>query len=134
MQAGFLPFLSKHRMDLPLEQIFLLGYANFMVVVPGKTVIFTALTTAWLALAVIFAGVFVIEKHDHEHVDVSGHRLPSSENCHICLELEIAQRLIEAFGRLGVSLAVIGFISRVEPLIKPQQLFCSKNYRIKSAT
>ncbi|MDR0636837.1 MAG: hypothetical protein LBF87_07140 [Treponema sp.] len=97
-----------------------------MVIIPAKKVILTALTTAWLALAVIFAGVFIIEKHDHEHIDVSGHNLPSSENCHICLEIQIAQRLIEAFGRLGVSLALIGFISRVEPLIKPQLLFYSK--------
>jgi hypothetical protein len=61
--------------------------------VPGKTVFFTA--TAWLALAVVFAGIFVIEEDDHEHIDVAGQRLPSSENCHICLEIQIAQRLIE---------------------------------------
>jgi hypothetical protein len=91
--------------------------------VPGKTVFFTALTTAWLALAVVFAGVFVIEEHDHEHIDVAGRRLPSGEDCHICLEIQIAQRLIEAFGRLGISIAVIGFILCAGALIKPRLLF-----------
>ncbi|MDR2434306.1 MAG: hypothetical protein LBD47_07040, partial [Treponema sp.] len=84
-----------------------------MATVPGKTVFFTAFAAAWLALAVVFAGIFVIEEHDHEHIDVAGQRLPSSENCHICLEIQIAQRLIEAFGRLGISIAVIGIVSCV---------------------
>jgi predicted transporter len=96
-----------------------------------KTVFFTALTTAWLALAVIFAGVFVIEKHNHEHIDVSGHRLPSSENCHICLEIQIAQRLIEAFGCLGISIPVINFISHTGSLIRPQMFFSQKPIELK---
>ncbi|MDR0785246.1 MAG: hypothetical protein LBE74_05105 [Treponema sp.] len=82
--------------------------------VPGKTDFFTALTTAWLALAVIFAGLFIIEEHDHDCV---------GENCHICLEIQIAQRLIEAFGRLGVSIAVTGFFLRSGSWIKPRMLF-----------
>jgi hypothetical protein len=85
--------------------------------VHGKTVLFTALTTAWLALAVIFAGIFVIEEHDHDCI---------GEDCHICLEIQIAQRLIEAFGRLGITIAVISFISRTGCLVKPQ-IFFSKN-------
>ncbi|MDR0645348.1 MAG: hypothetical protein LBG05_10685 [Treponema sp.] len=98
-----------------------------MVIVPGKKVIFTAFATAWMAVAIIFAGIFVIEEHDHEHIDASGHSLPSSEGCRICLEIQIAQRLIEAFGRLGVSLALIGFILCATPLIKPQLFFYLKN-------
>jgi len=87
--------------------------ANF----PQKIGLFTALTTVWLVLAVIFAGIFVIENHDH---DCTG------EGCHICLEIQIAQRLIEAFIRLGVSMAVIGFILCVGPIIKPALLFWIK--------
>jgi predicted transporter len=94
--------------------------------VPRKTALFTALTTAWLALAVVFAGVFVIEEHDHEHIDVEGRRLPTSEDCHICLEIQIAQRLIEAFGRLGVSMAIIGFVLCVGSLVKPHIIFCAR--------
>ncbi|MDR0639901.1 MAG: hypothetical protein LBG27_13555 [Spirochaetaceae bacterium] len=96
-----------------------------MAIATGKKV-FTVITTAWLALAVIFAGIFIIEEYDHEHIDVSGHSLPSSDGCHICLELQIALRLIEAFGRLGISLAVINFISHAGLLIKPQLLFYAR--------
>jgi hypothetical protein len=99
--------------------------------VPGKTVFFTALTTAWLALAVVFAGIFVIVEHDHEHIDAAGRRLPSSENCHICLEIQIAQRLIEAFGRLGISIAVTAFISRAGFLVKPRICYSKKPIELK---
>ncbi|MDR2246820.1 MAG: hypothetical protein LBE17_09185 [Treponema sp.] len=102
-----------------------------MTTVPGKTNFFTVVTTAWLALAVIFAGIFVIEEHDHEHIDVAGQRLPSGENCHICLEIQIAQRLIEAFGRLGISIAVIGFVSCAGFLAKPQILYSKKPIELK---
>jgi hypothetical protein len=94
--------------------------------VPGKTTFFTALITAWLALTVIFAGVFVIAEHDHEHIDVLGRRVPSGEDCQICLEIQIAQRIIEAFGRLGVILAVKGLITCTVSFVKPQMLFCAK--------
>jgi predicted transporter len=102
-----------------------------MATAPQKPVFFTALTTAWLALAVVFAGIFVIEEHDHEHIDVAGRRLPSSEDCHICLEIQIAQRLIEAFGRLGISIAVIGFISCAGFLVKPQVFYLKKPIELK---
>jgi hypothetical protein len=61
-------------------------------------------------LSVIFAGIFVIEEQDHEHIDVLGHSLPSGEDCHICLEIQIAQGIIETFGYLGVNMVVIGYI------------------------
>jgi hypothetical protein len=76
--------------------------------------------TAWLALAVIFAGAFVIAEHNHEHVDVKGHRVPTSENCQVCYKIQIALRLIEAFGRLGVEIALIGLVVYVLSLVKPQ--------------
>jgi predicted transporter len=97
-----------------------------MVHAPGKTAFFTVLIAAWLALTVIFAGVFVIVEHDHEHIDVSGRKVPSGEDCHICFEIQIALRLIEAFGRLGLILAIIGFTPCAVSFIKPQMLFCSK--------
>jgi hypothetical protein len=97
-----------------------------MVYTPGKIAFFTALITAWLALTVIFAGVFVIAEHDHEHIDVVGRRVPSGKDCQICLKIQIAQRIIEAFGRLGMILAIIGLISCTVSFVKPQMLFCSK--------
>jgi len=98
-----------------------------MVKVPRKTVFFTILMTAWLAAAVIFAEVFVIAEHDHDHVDAAGRPVPTGEGCQICLEIQIAVRIIEAFGRLGVSLAVIGFIVYAIVFGKPQRAFCLCN-------
>jgi hypothetical protein len=75
-----------------------------MATIQGKTVFFTALT-AVLALAVIFAGIFVLEEYD---------RGCTGEDCPVCLEM----RLIEAFGRLGLCIAGIGFISCTGCLVK----------------
>jgi len=94
---------------------------------PRNIALFTILATTWLALAVICAGVFVIVEHDHEHIDSAGHLVPTGENCRICLEMQIAQRLIEAFGRLGMCIAVIGFIVSVLPFVKPQWALCPLN-------
>jgi predicted transporter len=90
---------------------------------PRKLSLLSVLAAAWLVLAVIFAGVFVIIEHDHEHVDIEGQHLPTSENCHICFEIQIAIRFIEAFGRLGVGLALIGFIVYTLSFEKPQTFF-----------
>jgi hypothetical protein len=87
---------------------------------PCKTAFFTILATAWLALAVMCAGVFVIAQYDHVHVDVKGHRVPTGENCHICYEIQIALRLIEAFERFVMGLALIGFMVYVLSLAKSQ--------------
>jgi hypothetical protein len=94
-----------------------------MVNFPRKTHLFIVLTTAWLALAVIFAGVFVIAEHDHAYVDVKGHPVSSGENCRICYEIQIALRIIEAFARLGVTIALIGFIAYILCFVKPQLVF-----------
>jgi hypothetical protein len=59
-----------------------------------------AVLTGWLALAVAFAGVFVVEELDHEC---------TGEHCCICLQMEIAIRLIEAFGRIGIGAFAAGF-------------------------
>jgi hypothetical protein len=90
---------------------------------PRKTAFFTILATAWLALAVMCAGVFVIAQHDHVHVDVKGHRVPNSEDCHICYEIQIALRLIEAFERLVMGLTLIGFLVYVLFLVKSPLIF-----------
>jgi hypothetical protein len=78
-----------------------------MVNIQGKTVFFTAVTAAWLAAAVIFAGIFVPGGHD---------RGCTGGECPVCLEM----RLIEAFGRLGLCIAGIGFISCTGYLAKPR--------------
>jgi hypothetical protein len=57
------------------------------------------------------------------HVDVKGHRVPTSENCHICYEIQIALRLIEAFERLAVGLVLMGFMVCVLSLVKSQPIF-----------
>jgi predicted transporter len=98
-------------------------YNNPMTNLQRKLAFFNILATAWLALAVIFAGVFVIAEHDHVHVDVKGHRVPTGENCHICFEIQIALRLIEAFGRLGISIALIGFMVYGLSFVKLQTVF-----------
>ena len=94
-----------------------------MTIFQRKQTFFYLLAIAWLALAVIFAGVFVIVEHNHVHIDVKGQRVPGSENCHICYEIQIALRLIEAFGRLGIEIALIGFILYGLSFLKLQTVF-----------
>ncbi|MDR2483573.1 MAG: hypothetical protein LBD08_08095 [Treponema sp.] len=84
---------------------------------PGKTALFTVLTTAWLAAAVVFAGIFIIEEHIHDH---------TGENCRICLEIQIAQRIIEAFGRLGVCVLLAGFVTYAASCVKPRPFYFAK--------
>jgi len=98
-----------------------------MAMKPRKIEIFTLLASVWLVLAVIWAGVFIIEKHDHEHIDTAGHSVPSGKDCRICLEIQIAQRLIEAFGRLGLCMALAGFFICAFSFLKPQRIFCPLN-------
>ena len=85
---------------------------------PGKNTLLTAVTTAWLVLTVMFAGIFIVEKHIHDH---------TGDDCRICLEIQIAQRIIEAFGRLGVSLLLAGFVMYAASFVKPHPFFCAKN-------
>ncbi|GBU27515.1 hypothetical protein R84B8_01048 [Treponema sp. R8-4-B8] len=94
---------------------------------PRKTVLLNIIATAWLAAAVAFAGVFVIVEHDHAHVDVNGHHVPNSDNCRICIEIQIAIRIIEAFGRLGVFIAIMGVVFYSLSFEKPQQFFYPLN-------
>ena len=68
------------------------------------------LLAAWLGLSVIFAGVFIIEEHIHDH---------TGEDCTICLEIQIALRLIEALVRLGVCTAAAVFFAYILVLVKP---------------
>jgi len=80
-----------------------------------ETGLLNFLAIAWLAAAVLFSGIFIIEKHVH---DCTG------ENCRICFEVQIAKYLVEAFGRLGLCLAAIGFFA-VLSFIKKQLFFPS---------
>jgi hypothetical protein len=66
--------------------------------------------TGWLVLSVVFAGVFVIEALDHDH---------TGEQCSVCLQIEIAHRLIEAFGRMGAIVLLAGLaITYAKPTVK----------------
>jgi hypothetical protein len=86
------------------------------------------LATAWLALAVIFAGAFVIAEHGHEHVDTKGRSVPAGEDCHICYEIQIALRFIEAFGRLVMGVALFGLFVSAFSFVKPQLIFNPFNH------
>jgi hypothetical protein len=63
----------------------------------------------WLSLAVICAGVYIIEKQDH---DCCG------EGCPVCHQIEFAQRLIEAFERFCVSLLFAAFLAGLASRVK----------------
>jgi hypothetical protein len=63
----------------------------------------------WLSLAVICAGIYIIEEQDH---DCPG------EGCPVCHQLELAQRLIEAFGRFCVSLLLAAFLAGLGSRVK----------------
>jgi hypothetical protein len=97
-----------------------------MVNVSGKKTFFTAAITAWLVLAVVFAGVYAVAEYDHEHIDTEGRHVPAGEHCHICLEIQIALRIIEAFGRLGLCLLLAGFIKHTVFCVKPQPSYFVK--------
>jgi hypothetical protein len=88
-----------------------------MINLPKRNAFFMAMMISWLAAAVIFAGIFIIEKHIHDH---------TGENCRVCLEINIAQRIIEAFGRLGVCLFLAGIIKYAASLVKPRFFFFVK--------
>jgi len=69
---------------------------------PRTISLFGSLAVALLALAVVFAGIYVITERDH---------YCTGEGCHICLEIQVAQLLIEALWRLGGSMAVLVFFA-----------------------
>jgi hypothetical protein len=73
-----------------------------------------AILTGWLALAVVFAGAFVVEELDHEC---------TGEHCCICLQMEIAIRLIEAFGQIGVVALAAGFAAGLAGISAKVQAF-----------
>jgi hypothetical protein len=88
--------------------------------------VFIMLAAVGLSLAVLFSGVFVIAEHEHDHIDTEGRHVPAGENCHICLEIQIAQLLIEAMARLGICFFLAGLIKYAAFLIKAQTFFLVK--------
>jgi hypothetical protein len=70
--------------------------------------------TGWLTLAVICAGIYIIEEQDH---DCCG------EGCPVCLQIAIAQRIIEAFGRFYAALLLAALLADLASRIKPSALF-----------
>jgi Co/Zn/Cd efflux system component len=95
-----------------------------MVKKPQIIKFFAVLAAAWLAIAVVWAGVFIIAEHEHEHINLAGRHVPSSEDCRICYELQIALMLLEAFARLGVCMAITGFLIHAFTTVKPKCYFC----------
>ncbi|MDR0786121.1 MAG: hypothetical protein LBE74_09640 [Treponema sp.] len=64
-----------------------------MVNLPQKRFLHIALT-ACLALTAVFAENFIVTHLEHECI---------GESCPICSQIEIAQRLLEKLGRIGVA-------------------------------
>jgi hypothetical protein len=70
----------------------------------------------WLSLAVICAGFYIIEERDH---DCCG------EGCPVCLQIEFARRLIEAFGHLCASLLLAAFLAALASRAKSLTRLCA---------
>ena len=71
--------------------------------------------TACLALAAASADVFVLTHLEH---DCSG------GPCAVCLQIEIAQSLLEGLGRIGLFALALGLVPQIAVIIKGR-LFCS---------
>jgi hypothetical protein len=67
----------------------------------------------WLTLAVICAGIYIIEEQDH---DCCG------EGCPVCRQIAVAQRIIEAFGRFYAALFLAVLLAGLASRVKPQTL------------
>jgi hypothetical protein len=93
-------------------------YLDYMASLLEKKNICTAALVAWLVSSVVFAGIFVIEEHIHDH---------TGDNCRICLEIQIALRIMEAGARLGISIVVAGGIACAACLLKPPSFFFAKS-------
>jgi hypothetical protein len=65
--------------------------------------------TACLALAAVSAEVFVFTHLDHDCI---------GEHCSVCLQIEIAQRVLEGLGRIGIIVLAIGFFAKAKKIIK----------------
>jgi hypothetical protein len=84
-----------------------------MVISSGKRLSLIVIT-ACLALAAVSADVFVFTHLDH---DCTG------EDCAVCLQIEIAQNLIELMGRIGLFILVAGIFASALRLIRKSQVF-----------
>ncbi|MDR2518586.1 MAG: hypothetical protein LBD13_04140 [Spirochaetaceae bacterium] len=81
----------------------------------------TAITAAWLVFAVVFAGAFVVAAHDHDH---------TGAECRICLEIQIALRILETSGAAAALPA--RFVKRAASEVKPRRfLFVKKSGALK---
>jgi hypothetical protein len=60
-----------------------------------------ALLTACLIFASLFAKDFVLVNLDHVH---------TGEQCSLCLQIEIVQKLLEGLGRVGLLALVCGLV------------------------
>ena len=82
-----------------------------------------AIIAAWLGLAVVFPGVFVAAAHDHDH---------TGAECVICLEIQIALRILEGTGRAGAAALPVGLAQYPAGAVKPRRfLFVKKPGALK---
>jgi multidrug transporter EmrE-like cation transporter len=65
--------------------------------------------TACLALTAVFAEFFVFTHLDHDCI---------GENCSVCLQIEIAQSLLEGLGRIGIIVLGIVFFAKTKKNVK----------------
>jgi hypothetical protein len=75
---------------------------------------FHAGVTAWLALGVLVSGLFIIASYDHDH---------TGAGCRVCVEIRIAQGIIESCGLLGAAPCVAEGRMRYAALsVKPRRI------------
>ncbi|GHV43092.1 hypothetical protein AGMMS49546_23710 [Spirochaetia bacterium] len=70
--------------------------------------------TACLALAAVSAGVFVFTNLDHDCI---------GEHCSVCLQIEIAQNLLEGLGCIGLFTFAACLISQILVILKSRLCF-----------
>jgi hypothetical protein len=74
--------------------------------------------TACLAIAVVSADVFVFTHLDH---DCNG------EHCAVCLQIQIAQNMLEGLGRAGVMGTVAFFFAATVKTVKSASSFYARS-------
>jgi hypothetical protein len=96
----FTPFENK---DYPLHKILSHDIVQDMFRFWSKGLLLIVLT-ACLALAAVFAESFIFTHLDHDCI---------GEHCSVCLQIEIAQGLLEGLGRIGLLALAACLIPRI---------------------
>ncbi|GHV92543.1 hypothetical protein AGMMS50268_30460 [Spirochaetia bacterium] len=70
--------------------------------------------TVFLALSAVFAEGFVFTHLDHDCI---------GDHCSVCLQIEIAQNVLEGLGRIGLCALAAGLITQILVIIKNRLRF-----------